>query len=174
VRLNRTVGLKIGSKFDLGSAGGGIPSAENDYVYLAIRGQANVLLVMRITDPLAPVTVGFAPLDATPTGLALLRLYNPPFLLHYAAIPTDRGLRLVDVTRSDQPAIQARIEAVRGSGGIAVEAMPLDRMITEEGVQLKDIAHEPARYATGAELRRMLKARIPYNGPDTRPESRPK
>ena len=44
--------------------------------------------------------------------------------------------------------------------------MPLDRMITEEGVQLKDIAHEPARYATGAELRRMLRARVPYNGPD--------
>ena len=51
-------------------------------------------------------------------------------------------------------------------GGIAVEAMPLDRMNTEEGVQLKDIAHEPARYVNAAELRRMLGARIPYNGPD--------
>jgi hypothetical protein len=163
---HRTVGLELGTKFDLGSTGGGIRSAENDYLYLAVRGQANALVVVRVTDPVHPVSVGSVGLEGVPTGLALLRLYNPPFLLQYAAVPTNRGLRIVDVTRSEQPAISAKLDEIACGGGIAVEAMPLDRMITEEGVQLKDIAHEPARYVNAAELRRMLGARIPYNGPD--------
>jgi hypothetical protein len=182
MQANRVVGLEIASKFDLGSTGGGIPSAEHDYLYLAVRGQANALLVIRVTDPLRPVTTGQIPLDGAPTGLAVMRVYNPPFLVHALAVPSARGMRIVDVSRSDQPQVAAKLEVLPCSGGVAVEAMPLDRMITEEGVQLKDIAHEPARYVTGAELRRMLRAKIPYNEPDViprptprkKPESRPR
>jgi hypothetical protein len=166
-RMNRVAGLEIARKFDLGSTGGGIPSVEHDYAYLALRGRRNGVTIFRITDPEKPVAVGNARLDAPPTGLALLRLYNPPFLLHYLAVPTEAGLRIIDVSRSEQPQVQAAIDAAPCSGGCAVEAMPLDRMITEEGVALKDIAHEPARYVDGQELRRLLRARIPYNGPDS-------
>ena len=175
VQPNRVVGLKIASKFDLGSAGGGIPSAENDYVYMAISGQVNALLVIRITDPLAAATVGTVPLDAAADRPRAPAPLQPAFPRPLRGGPSSKGLRIVDVSRSEQPSIAARLESVPCSGGVAVEAMPLDRMITEEGVQLKDIAHEPARYATGAELRRLLRANVPYNGPDMppKPESRP-
>jgi hypothetical protein len=167
---NRVAGLHVARKFDLGSTGGGIPSTENDYAYLAIRGRVNMVTIFRITDPTTPVVVGSARLDSPPTGLAPLRIYNPPFLVHYLAVSTERGLRIVDVTRPEQPQIQARIDAASCSGGCAVEAMPLDRMITEEGVPLKDIAHEPARYVDGQELRKLLRAKIPYNAAGNAPK----
>jgi hypothetical protein len=160
------------SKFDLGSTGGGIPSVEHDYLYVALRGiqGMNRLHVMRVSDPLNAAIIATLPIDGRTTGLSTMRLYNPPFLMHYVLLPTERGLRIVDVSRSEQPVIQARLDGVGCSGGIEAEGMPLDRMITEEGAQLKDIAHEDARYVNGEELRRLLRAKIPYNEP---PEDAP-
>ncbi len=166
INNGRLVGVEIVSKYDLGSAGGGIPSVENDYVYAAIAGERNSVQILRVSDPRKAERVETIRLDARPTGLATLRLYNPPFLVHDLVIPTTKGLRIADVTRSEQPAIVAKMDDLVCSGGVAVESMPLDRVITEEGIQLKDIAHEHARYVTAAELRRILRTRIPYNAPD--------
>lgn len=166
----RVAGLALVGKYDLGSTGGGIPSAENDYAYVALRGNdaRGRLIVLQVTDPYAPKQVGQLALNAPPTGIATMRVYNPPFLTHLLVIPTERGLRLVDATRSEQPSLAGSLDGPAGSGGAAVESMAFDRLVTEDGVWLKDIAHEDARHATAEEIRRILKARIPFEGPARR------
>ena len=158
----RPTGLAFTAKFDLGSTGGGVPTAEHDDLYVATAGEGGegVLFVVRMTDPDAPKIVDRVKLDSAATGLAVQKLYNAPFLVHGAAVATRRSLQLVDLTLTGQGAVKATI-LPGNSGGIAVEAMPFDRMITEDGIALKDIAHEDARYANAAELRRLLFAPIP-------------
>ena len=164
----RVAGLALGGKYDLGSTGGGIPSVEHDYAWVALRGNdgRGRVLVVQVSDPYAPRVVARTPLNAAPTGLAPMRVYNPPFLTHLLVVPTERGLRILDVTRSEQPTVAATFDGPTGTGGVAVEAMAFDRLVTEDGTPLKDIAHEDARYADAAEMRRILRARIPVDVPE--------
>lgn len=158
----RPVALAFTSKFDLGTTGGGVPSAEHDDLYVATAGEGGEgrLFVVRVTDPTRPEILDRVRLDGPATGVALQKLYNAPFLVHGAAVQTTRALAFVDLTRAGQGAVKASVP-LGGAGGLAVEAMPFDRMVTEEGVALKDVAHEAARYANAAELRRILFAPIP-------------
>ena len=163
----RVVGLRFSAKYDLGSTGGGIPSFEHDYLYVATRGEGGEgrLLAVRVTEPTAPTIVDRIALDAPPVGLESLKLYSAPFLVHAALVPTDRGLRLVDVTRAEQGVVKGALDGPC-SGGVVAEAMPLDRMIDEDGNPLKDVAHVDARYVDGPALRRLLRAPIPEPAPD--------
>jgi len=44
---------------------------------------------------------------------------------------------------------------------VAIESMPLDRMIDEDAQPLKDISHPNARYLSLDELRRVLGVKLP-------------
>jgi hypothetical protein len=169
--------VAFSSVFDLGSEGGGIPSRERDYVYLlAKREDMNVeLRVYDVEDPSKPERTGTLDLGPNRQGLALAHVYNPPFLEHVALVGSPDGAEAIDVSRRGQPAILGRLMGpprapMAGSRempppvpftDVALESMPLDRMVDEDGVAQKDISHPNARYLSLDELKKVLSARLP-------------
>jgi hypothetical protein len=157
----RPTGLVFTSKFELGTAGGGVRSEEHDDLYASTLGEGGEgrLFVVRVTDPTKPVVVDRVRLDGPATGVSLLKLYNAPFLVHGAAVSGFRSTSIVDLTRAGQGVVKATLPYP--SSAVVVDAMAFDRMITEEGAPLKDVAHDDARYVDAAELRRLLSTAIP-------------
>lgn len=169
--------VAFSSVFDLGSEGGGIPSRERDYLYVLAKreGQEDMeLRILDIDDPLKPERAGTLNLGPGRRGLALAHVYNAPFLQHLALVGTVEGAEVVDVTRRGQPQLVGRIATtpypVEKPGmeakpvrfmDVAVESMPLDRMIDEDAQALKDISHPNARYLSLDELRKVLSVPIP-------------
>ncbi|MBI3726110.1 hypothetical protein HY251_19445, partial [bacterium] len=171
--------VAFSSVFDLGSAGGGLPSRERDYLYVIAHqdgGQAD-LRVIDVDDPKEPEQVGRIGLGGGHRGLVLAHVYNAPFLQHYAIVGSPEGAQAIDVTRRGQPTIAATItgtplEAAKGGNpakpvsfaDLALETMPLDRMVDEDGLSLKDISHPKARYLSLEEMRRVLSVPLPEGG----------
>src|SRR5206468_3259279 len=123
-----------------------------------------------------PARAGTLNLGPNRRGLALAHLYNPPFLQHVALVGGPDGSEAIDVTRRGQPALIGRVMGfprAPGPGGpkpdmppvpfadLVVESMPLDRMVDEDGVALKDISHPNARYLSLEELRKVLSVKLP-------------
>jgi hypothetical protein len=163
--------------FDLGSEGGGIPSRERDYLYLLVKREGAEdleLRVLDVEDPRKPERAGTLNLGPKRRGLALAHVYNAPFLQHLALVGSEEGAEVVDVTRRGQLQIVGRISAppfppekpgmeprpVRFLD-VAVESLPLDRMIDEDAQPLKDISHPNARYLSLDELRKVLSVALP-------------
>ncbi|MCK6481525.1 MAG: hypothetical protein L6R43_15710 [Planctomycetes bacterium] len=147
----------LGTVFEIGSEGGGIPSRERDLAFL-LTPQALVLL--DVSD-----TAGGPPPEPRVFGVRggrevrLLRAYNAPFLQTYALVAAAAGLTLVDVTRPSAPAAAGNV-AQPGTAALAIEEFPLDRMVDSRGRPLKDVSHEGARYLDLEELRRVLEAPV--------------
>ncbi|HZU98464.1 MAG TPA: hypothetical protein VFF73_17295 [Planctomycetota bacterium] len=163
--------------FDLGSEGGGIPSRERDYIYaLAKKEDGNFeLRVIDVDDPRKPERAGTFDLAGPGRrGLALAHVYNAPFLQHLAIIGMPEGAEIVDVTRRGQPTLVGRLKGNPLSPGkpnmeptpvpfscVALESFPLDKMIDEDGLPMKDISHPNARYLSLEELRKVLSTKLP-------------
>lgn len=169
--------VAFSSVFDLGSEGGGIPSRERDYVYALAKREGTEDREVRVIDvdnPRKPERAGTLNLGPMRKGLTVAHVYNAPFLQHLVLVGTDEGWEAIDVTRRGQPALVGRVKAAaipppKMGGeyrpnrfvGLAIETMPLDRMIDEDGQPLKDISHPNARYLTLDELRRVLGVKLP-------------
>ncbi|NUN48742.1 MAG: hypothetical protein HUU15_07945 [Candidatus Brocadiae bacterium] len=155
-------GIAFSSQFDLGSEGGRIPSEENDYLYGTLDyvtedgNRMGTFWAMKVTDPERAALVSSVQVRDFNAAVGIVHAYNPPFLQHFALIATDQGLIVADVSKPAAPVIVAGIPGGRGTGGLALEAFPLDRMIDEDGTQLKDISHEGARYLNRDEIRKIL------------------
>ncbi len=159
--------VQVFSRFDLGSPGGDIPTEENDYACFAVQdgdvavGQGHALMV-RITNPRAPKVVsnGTAPDGAF--RLAMAAWYNAPFLQRFALVAGRDAATVLNTSASDKPML---LGPLFGEGlpilGIVVEEFPLDRMVDENGRQLKDISHPDSRYLTHAEIDRVLHVPLP-------------
>jgi hypothetical protein len=154
--------VQVFSRFDLGSPGGDIPTEENDYACFAVQdgdvavGQGHALMV-RITTPRAPKTVSNATVPDGAFHLATAAWYAAPFLQRYALVAGRNAATAVNTSASDKPML---LGPLFGEGlpvqGIALEEFPLDRMVDENGKQLKDISHPDSRYLTRAEIDRVL------------------
>jgi hypothetical protein len=169
--------LAFSSAFDLGSEGGGIPSAERDYLYVLRMREGTEdreIRILDVTDPRKPERAGDLNLGPDHYGLSLAHVYVAPFLQHLAIVGTDQGADVIDVTRRGQPALLGRIQAAPYAPMRAgmemkpvpfldtvMESMPLDRMIDEDAQPLKDISHPGARYLSLDELRRVLSVKLP-------------
>jgi hypothetical protein len=162
----RVTSVALGSAVDLGSEGGDIPTQENDYAWFLVETMREeqsygLLATLRVTDPVRPefrgVTRSFR---RSVADLALARVYNAPFLQHFALVAGDRGLGILDVTKSGEVQTLATIP-MRDARAVALEEFAFDRLVDEAGTPQKDISHEGARYLSKAEIERVLRAPIP-------------
>ncbi|MBI3272889.1 MAG: hypothetical protein HYZ53_28130 [Planctomycetes bacterium] len=159
-------GLAVGSKFDLGSEGGKIPSEEHDYAWAVVEEKnkdddpRGYLRIFRITDPRRPQGMGASMIQNELSAIAVLRTYNAPFLTYFALAVGPGTTEVIDVTKPGQPSRLAQVPGLAGAKGIAVESFCFDRTLDEDGKPLKDISHEGARYLTRDELVRILRVQL--------------
>jgi hypothetical protein len=157
--------LAYGRIFDLGSEGGGIPSAERDILYVAgeqERGKKDqtYLIALDVTDPEQPRPRGRARLPAEVEGLAVAKVYNAPFVQTFVIAAAQGGGAVVDCSRTDMIQPVARFDGLPRIHGAAVEAIALDRLIDWDGRFEKDLSHPGARYLDRSEILRILRAPI--------------
>jgi len=160
-RFPGAVDVALGTIYEIGSEGGGIPSRERDFAFV-VTPQSLVLVDVSATDGFGlPVPGPVFGIQGGGRKVRLLRVYNPPFLQTFAAVATGAGLQLVDLTRPSAPAAAGMI-AQPGTAAVAGEEFPLDRMIDSRGRPLKDVSHEGARYLNAEEIRGVLT--VPLRG----------
>jgi hypothetical protein len=154
------VDVALGTIFELGSEGGGIPSREVDYAFALSPAGVHFLDVSNTlgmpqerTPRAVPVGNGGA------RSLEVIRAYNPPFLQSFLLVGGAAGLEIVEVTRPGEPVSRGTV-AIPGTASAFIEEFPLDRMIDHRGKPLKDVSHEGARYLDEGELRRVLTAPV--------------
>ncbi|MBI5366764.1 MAG: hypothetical protein HZA54_06985 [Planctomycetes bacterium] len=156
-------GLAVGAKFDLGSEGGKIPSEEHDYVWTVFEQKnrnddpRGYLRIFRITNPQNPQGMGQAMIQNNLSSIAVMRVYNPPFLTFFAFALGPGSTEVIDVSKPGQPSRLAQVPGLAGARGVAVEAFSFDRMMDEDGRVLKDISHEGARYLSREEIQKVLR-----------------
>jgi hypothetical protein len=154
------VDVALGTVFELGSEGGGIPSREVDYAFSI---SPDALHLLDVSDTSGPPERRIPRALAIPGGgarsLRLLRAYNPPFLQSYAVVAAAGGLQVIEVTRPGEPVARAAV-GIPGTLAVQGEEFPLDRMIDFRGKPLKDVSHEGARYLNAEEIRRVLSAPV--------------
>ena len=117
------------------------------------------LVVVKASKPNDPEAVGSARIGENVEDVAVVNLYNPPFLQTFALISSGDQFDIVDVTKSDDPQTMGTYGALRGANAVAVEAMPLDRLIDEAGRAWKDISHE-GRFFSRQEVDKILRADV--------------
>jgi hypothetical protein len=171
-------GVAVNTVFDLGTAGGGLKSQERDYVYVLVHDgpdedRREHVRVVDVTDPLRPRTPRNAAqrLYTTAGRLAMVRMYNAPFLQHFVLAAGAGGVgTLLDVTRASAVGIEvaASIGGASGMRDLVVEELALDRLCDEEGQWIKDVSHADCRYLTPAELAPVLRAQLPAPPPEPR------
>jgi len=161
-----TTAMAFSSSYDIGSAGGDIPSAEREYLYLvgtAVNSSNGSLLKFDVSDPTRPTRTALRRTVTDPRGVRIARVYQAPFLKQFAIV-VGRGqgdVEICDVTKRDGQIPQAGV--VRGVGparGIDIEGMPLDRLVGFDGVPLKDVSHPGSRLLTMKEIVRILRAEV--------------
>jgi len=158
--------LAFSSAYDIGSAGGDIPSAEREYLYLVGTNPGNsngTLLKLDVTFPDRAVFVGRRRTVNDPRGVRIARVFQTPFLKFYAVV-AGRGqgdVEVSDVTpRQGEIAQVALLAGVGPSFGVDLETMPLDRLVGFDGAPLKDVSHAGARYFTRKEIERILRTEV--------------
>jgi len=158
--------LAFSSAYDIGSAGGDIPSAEREYLYVVgtNRGNSNgVLMKIDVTFPDRMVVVGRRRTVNDPRAVRVARVFQTPFLKFFAVV-AGRGqgdVEVADVTpRTGEIRQVALIDGVGPSAGLDLEVMPLDRLVGFDGKPLKDVSHEGARYFTRKEIERILRTEV--------------
>jgi hypothetical protein len=164
-------GLAVHTVFDIGTEGGGLRSAEHDYLYVLVEegedgNRQRRVRTYDISDPVRPRAVP----DSSPrvyggTGaLHVLCAYNEPFLQHFVVAAGAGGLgTAIDVSKapSTGTSVAATWDGVQGLRGLFLEELALDRLQDERGRWSKDISHEDCRYLTPAEMLRTLRAKVP-------------
>jgi hypothetical protein len=160
----RVAGVAASMHVDLGSPDGAIETRESDYFYVTVAAEnrdQGRLVTIDASDVLRPKLVGSARLTPDCGDLALVKVYNPPFLQSYAIVASGERLEIVDLTRSAAPIGAGQFGGLRGAAAIAVESFAFDRLIDEAGVAQKDISHADSRYFTRQEIDRILRAEVP-------------
>lgn len=169
---NLVTAVAGGMHVDLGSPDGAILTAERDYLYVTSvtrNRQLARLFVVDVTDVRRPKAIGDARIGSYPSDVAVMHLFNPPFLQSYALVTTGSLLEIIDVTKSKGAEGVAQFSGFLAANSVSFEAMPLDRLVDEGGGQWKDISHGDSRYFSRLEIDKILRAEIPITneGPVT-------
>lgn len=153
-----------GSKIDLGSPDGAIPTAENDYLFFTARVANNPnngrVAALQITDPARPKVIGATNIGPLPADVRVMNLFNPPFLQTFLLVAGGDRIEIVDASKSDGLEVVGQFGGMSGARSVALESMPLDRLVDESGRAWKDISHEGARYFSRLEIDKILRAPV--------------
>ncbi len=155
-------GLALLSHVDVAGPQGGDRTFERDYLYvLEERRLANgmsrsALQVLDVSEPKGPRQVARDEVGDATEMIVPAAFYNAPFLQQVLFVPGEEGVLATDVSVSEEPNQVGAFGAILSGYAVAVEEFPLDRMIDEDGVRLKDVSHDGARWLTRGEIERVL------------------
>ncbi|MAG56087.1 MAG: hypothetical protein CMJ83_07335, partial [Planctomycetes bacterium] len=129
-------------------------SIEKEFLFVA--DGAGGLLTADITLPFLPVVVSTRSTPAPLLDVFVANSFEPPLnrQLVYAAAG-GAGLLIFDASSVASPWLARAIPGTI-SGGLDLERIALDRLVDEDGVQIKDVSHEGARTFNRAEIERIL------------------
>jgi hypothetical protein len=140
------------SHYDPGSST--VASLEREYLYVA--DGSGGLRIVNVSDPVSPVPVTTFTSVGAVHDLMVANAFEPPknkaYL--YAALGAG-GCAIVDVSDVSAPAVVTTLP-VEVSRGLALESVDLDRMVDEDGKQIKDNSHNGARPFRRDEMERIL------------------
>ena len=144
------------SHFDPGSTAE--PSLEREYLYVA---DGLGLQIFDVSIPSEPALVTtFADVGVV-SDVLVANAFEPPLNKAYLyAGLGDRGCAVVDVSAVRAPAVLATLP-LAVTHGIDLERVRLDRLVDEDGRQIKDQSHDGARPFRRDEMERILHAPIP-------------
>lgn len=132
------------------------PSLEREYLYVA-DGDGGVVIA-EVSDPWSPAPVLTHAMAGPVYDLRVFNAFEPPNNKTYLyAGLGGGGFGLFDISSIREPALVATLP-VTVWHGIDLERIMLDRMIDEDGTQIKDTSHEGARPFRRAEIERILRA----------------
>ncbi|HEX5137356.1 MAG TPA: hypothetical protein VFY93_10305 [Planctomycetota bacterium] len=158
--------LAFASNYDIGSAGGDIPSGEHEYLYVVGTQNASsngVLWKLDVDVPETPQLVGSRGTVDDPRAVRIASVFQAPFLKQFAIVAgRGRGnVEIVDVTARVAQLPQAGlVDAAGRATGVDVESFPLDRLVGFDGKPLKDVSHPGARLLSRPEIERILHAEM--------------
>ena len=134
----------------------GTPSLEHEVLFVA-DGAAGMRW-FDVSDATAPGGGGTLPLAAPVTDFRAVNAFEPPAnkLYVYAALG-GAGCAIVDWSDLEAPVVIDTLP-IPVTSGVDVERIQLDRLVDEEGNQIKDTSHDGARTFTRAEIERILGA----------------
>jgi hypothetical protein len=146
----------VKSHFDVGSST--TPSLEHEYLYIA--DGAGGLRIMHVSDPLSPVPVATLDSAGAISDLLVVNAFEPPLNKAYLyAGLGDGGCAIIDVSTVTTPTVVKTLP-VAVSKGLDLERVRLDRMVDEDGRQIKDVSHDGARPFRRGEMERILGAAL--------------
>ena len=158
--------LTFSSSYDIGSAGGDIPSEAREYLYIVGTQPNNsngTLVKLDVSFPEAPLVAGTRRTVDDPRAVKVARVFQTPFLKQYAVV-AGRGngnVEICDVTnRGGQIPQAAGPDGPGAAPGLDLEVLPLDRLVGFDGRPLKDVSHEGSRLFTRKEIARILRAEM--------------
>ena len=144
--------IRVKSHYDGGS--NTVAALEREYLFIA-NGSAGVSIV-NVSDPWSPQPVTAIATAGPASALFVANAFEPPNNKDYAYIGMGAaGLAIVDVTDINAP-VQAGSLPVQVATGIDLERIRLDRMVDEDGQQIKDVSHDGARPFRRDEIERLL------------------
>lgn len=167
---NYATGLDFTTIFELGSFAGKIPSLERDTLILIYKERDNryargFITGYDVNDPLNPRRMTSIQLGGDPNRVTIVATFLAPFLNYFALVSADSGASVRVVNISDRRTyVRPANYSLGAIRDIALEVLSMDRLVEEDGRQVRDTAHEGARPFNREELHRILHAPIvhPY------------
>lgn len=167
---NYATGVDFVTIFELGSFAGKIPSIERDTLVLIYKERDNqyargFIAGYDVNDPARPSSMTSIQFGRGPNRVEIVASFMAPFLNFFAFVGGDEGESVRVVNISDRRAYVRPANYNLGSvRDVAIEVIPMDRLVDETGTQLRDTAHAGARPYNREEIDRILRAPIvhPY------------
>lgn len=144
--------IRVKTHYDGGSST--VAALEREYLFIA-EGSGEVRIV-NVSDPWTPVPVTTVPTAGPASALLVANSFEPPNNKEYAYVGLGgAGLVILDVSDIGAPT-QAAILPSAATVAVDLERIHLDRMVDEDGRQIKDVSHDGARPFRRDEIERIL------------------
>lgn len=128
-------------------------SIEKEFLFVADGGGG--LMVVDVTTPWLPQPIQTVSTFSPATDVFVANALEPPVNRLYAYVAAGSGCFIYDASTPSAVSTVA-VVPVPVSGGLDLERIDLDRLVDEDGLQIKDVSHDGARTFDRAEIERIL------------------
>ncbi|WP_145195933.1 hypothetical protein [Planctomycetes bacterium Poly30] len=159
---HRYAGLALRTHVDVAAPQGGAKTAERDVLYFAdVRTardgtERTSLRLVDVSDPERQVQLSAVPMGESCESVSFGSWYNAPFLRPLAFTAGTTGLRMADLSNSQEVVELGSVAGIDRAAAFVAEEFPLDAMVDEDRGPLKDVSHPESRWLQRSEIDRAL------------------